>query len=81
MHRALSIPEIFDTICAEFSRRHLNPFNLKELTSPALLASLAQTCCLFQEITLDHLWSEVHNLCNLVKCMPSDLWDLSMVEN
>ncbi|KAJ7762537.1 hypothetical protein B0H16DRAFT_1718986 [Mycena metata] len=64
MHRALQIPEVVELICsvAEFST----------------LAALAQTFRAFQPPALAVLWEKQTNLMRLLKCMPSDAWELKI---
>lgn len=66
MHRGLCIPEVVELICsvAEFPT----------------LATLAQTCQFFQPPALSVLWRDHSNLLRLLKCLPSDLWELAEVE-
>ncbi|KAJ7031026.1 hypothetical protein C8F04DRAFT_1364954 [Mycena alexandri] len=66
MHRALRIPEVVELICgvAEFST----------------LAVLAQTCQAFQPPALAVLWEKQTNLMRLLKCMPSDAWELKTTQ-
>jgi hypothetical protein len=66
MHRGLHIPEVVELICgvAEFST----------------LAALAQTCQAFQPPALSVLWRDQSDWMQLLKCLPSDLWELIEVE-
>ncbi|KAJ7140942.1 hypothetical protein C8R44DRAFT_692839 [Mycena epipterygia] len=66
MHRGLCIPEVVELICsvAEFPT----------------LATLAQTCQIFQPPALSVIWRDHSNLLRLLKCLPSDLWELEEVE-
>ncbi|KAJ7466931.1 hypothetical protein FB451DRAFT_1040470 [Mycena latifolia] len=63
MHRGLCIPEVVELICgvAEFPT----------------LAALARTCQAFQPPALSVLWRDQSDLMQLLKCLPSDLWELT----
>ncbi|KAJ7140946.1 hypothetical protein C8R44DRAFT_239265, partial [Mycena epipterygia] len=65
MHRGLCILEVVELICsvAEFPT----------------LAALAQTCQIFQPPALSVLWSDQPDLLQLLKCLPSDLWEMTEV--
>lgn len=64
--RFIFIPEIVDLICEEvYSVRH----GLKTLSR------LARTCRFFHESALDYLWKEITGIHILIKCMPQDLWN------
>ncbi|KAJ7502553.1 hypothetical protein B0H11DRAFT_1989089 [Mycena galericulata] len=65
MHRGWSIPEVVELICgvAEFPT----------------LAALAQACRAFQPPAFSVLWRDQSDLMQLLKCLPSDLWELEEV--
>ncbi|KAJ7722999.1 hypothetical protein DFH07DRAFT_946604 [Mycena maculata] len=77
MHPTLTIPEILDHIFVELNGAPLtqidgperDPRNLKDF------AALARTCKGFKDIALDFLWSEQPTLTNILKCLPSHLWE------
>ncbi|KAJ7121986.1 hypothetical protein C8R43DRAFT_1032749 [Mycena crocata] len=66
MHRGWHIPEVVELICgvAEFPT----------------LAALAQTCQAFQPPAFSILWSHQSDLMQLLKCLPSDVWRVEVVE-
>ncbi|KAJ7777403.1 hypothetical protein B0H16DRAFT_1505370 [Mycena metata] len=68
MHRSLRIPEIIGLI---FS--HLNPHVEGDAQA---LATLARTRKAFHDIALDALWRYQSSIINLLRCMPSDLWEV-----
>lgn len=43
----------------------------------ASFTALAQTCQIFREPALDHLWSSLRSLKPLLKVMPPDLWEVT----
>ncbi|KAJ7131623.1 hypothetical protein C8R46DRAFT_658505 [Mycena filopes] len=65
MHRSWQIPEVVDLICgvADFPT----------------LAALAQTCQAFQPPALALLWEKQTDFLRLLKCMPSDVWELETI--
>ncbi|KAJ7105967.1 hypothetical protein C8R44DRAFT_745618 [Mycena epipterygia] len=67
MFRALEIPEILDAIFAETHN------GLATRMRP--LAALARTCRAFQELALDQLWRSQNTLHNIIRCLPTDLWE------
>ncbi|KAJ7622917.1 hypothetical protein DFH06DRAFT_1231283 [Mycena polygramma] len=69
MHYSLSIPEPVVLIFAEL----LSPYPNENL-SHRDLAALARTCRTFQEPALDLLWREQTTLANMLRCLPSYLW-------
>ncbi|KAJ7440274.1 hypothetical protein B0H11DRAFT_2292953 [Mycena galericulata] len=72
MHRSLIIPEIVELIFT-----HLRGDNPGELVlNQKYFAYLARTCRAFQHPALDILWSEQDTLQNVLKCLPSHLWEL-----
>ena len=71
MHRTLRIPEIVDSV---FS--HLDPTPGKEGRE---LAALARTCTMFHDIALDALWWHQESIINLIRCMPTELWEIVIV--
>ncbi|KAJ7671224.1 hypothetical protein B0H17DRAFT_1209079 [Mycena rosella] len=67
MHRGLRIPEVVELICGE--------------AKFSTLVALAQTCQALQPPALSVLWRDQSDLMPLLKCLPSDLWELEEVEN
>ncbi|KAK7001358.1 hypothetical protein R3P38DRAFT_3048711 [Favolaschia claudopus] len=61
MHRGLRIPEVVELICAA--------------AEPSALAVLSRTCQTFQTPALAVLWATQKQLTNLLKCLPSDVWE------
>ncbi|KAJ7657238.1 hypothetical protein DFH06DRAFT_1045211 [Mycena polygramma] len=65
MHRTLRLPEVLVSV-----------FSYLDPTADAKdLAGLARTCIGFHSIALDALWSHQNGVLNLLRCMPSDLWE------
>ncbi|KAF8218188.1 hypothetical protein K438DRAFT_1796477 [Mycena galopus ATCC 62051] len=83
MHRTLRIPELLDLIFAELqtfcssdedyvpreSRREILGVGRRDF------AALARTCKSFREPALDFLWHEQDTVVNVLKCLPSHLWE------
>ncbi|KAJ7234001.1 hypothetical protein C8J57DRAFT_1195629 [Mycena rebaudengoi] len=67
MHRAWNIQEVVELI-----------FGGADFPS---LAGLAQTCQAFQPPALSVLWRDQKDLIQLLKCLPSDLWEVETVES
>ncbi|KAJ6480522.1 hypothetical protein C8R47DRAFT_599998 [Mycena vitilis] len=65
MHRTLRLPEVLVSV---FS-------SLDPAADAKDLAGLARTCVGFHSIALDALWSHQNGVLNLLRCMPSDLWE------
>ncbi|KAJ7060471.1 hypothetical protein C8F01DRAFT_1142726 [Mycena amicta] len=76
MHHGLRIPELLDNIFSNFldSKSYLK-------SNTATLACLARTCRIFMDPALDVLWSRQTTLNNILKCLPSECWEESIVEN
>ncbi|KAF8209657.1 hypothetical protein K438DRAFT_1811465 [Mycena galopus ATCC 62051] len=68
MHRCLFISEIVENICDHLG--YLGP----DLEGSRSLAALARTCRGFEGPALDHLWANQHDMWNLLRCMPPDLF-------
>ncbi|KAJ7723919.1 hypothetical protein B0H16DRAFT_1698839 [Mycena metata] len=66
--KALSIFEIVDAICELTSNSR---------SGKTTLAALAQTNTSLRDPALDVLWRKMHSLVPLLKCFPSNLWDIS----
>ncbi|KAF7362124.1 hypothetical protein MVEN_00558300 [Mycena venus] len=85
MHRTFHIPELLHLIFAQvqspyqqnedFNRRALNK-NLGRQD----FAALARTCKTFQGPALDFLWREQETLTNLLRCLPTHLWEEEFVD-
>ncbi|KAJ7471630.1 hypothetical protein B0H11DRAFT_1811909 [Mycena galericulata] len=73
MHRALRILEIVDMVCAQAGAEGLLP--LPE-GSARDLSALARTCTTLCNPALDVLWRSQDTIVNLLRCMPSDLWEI-----
>jgi hypothetical protein len=81
MHRALEILEIIEMICGHLPQPSANPYlrlDEHDLPMARSLAALARTSKNFQNPALDALWRVQHTLLNLLKCMPSDLWNIPL---
>jgi len=78
MHRGFSISEILDLIFAQLQSPCPNEFD-RDARNESLgrrhFAALARTCKTFQNPALDFLWREQDTLTNLLKCLPSHLWE------
>ena len=75
MHRALYVAEIVEEIAkACLVGDYDLESNLQDVEGRAALFALAQTCHALSEPALDALWSFQHGLPNLIRTMPSDLW-------
>ncbi|KAF7791548.1 hypothetical protein EIP86_002564 [Pleurotus ostreatoroseus] len=75
MHRALYVAEIAEEIAkACLIGNYDLESNLQDVEGRAALFALAQTCHALSEPALDALWSFQHGLPNLIRTMPSDLW-------
>ncbi|KAK7036260.1 hypothetical protein R3P38DRAFT_3351145 [Favolaschia claudopus] len=72
MHHCLAVPELVDLIISA----GLNAFEDRND-----LAALAITSTTFHESALNLLWQEQSSVVNLVKCMPPDLWEFSLVDD
>ncbi|KAJ7054951.1 hypothetical protein C8F01DRAFT_1259365 [Mycena amicta] len=74
MHHGLRIPELLDNIFSNFldSKYYLNP-------NTATLACLARTCRIFMDPALDALWMKQTTLNNILKCLPSECWEESII--
>ncbi|KAJ7604091.1 hypothetical protein DFH06DRAFT_1114027 [Mycena polygramma] len=69
MHRALRIPEIVGLVCD-----HLEYIYLTQ-DGPNDFATLARTCKSFHDPALDVLWRRQNTLANVLKSLPSDVWE------
>jgi hypothetical protein len=67
MHDCLHVSEIIRIICDELYLAGLE----------GSLARLARTCRVIQDPALDVLWNELCDLTPLLKCMPTDAWDIT----
>lgn len=73
MHRCLFILDVLGIIFNEI-------FEDSE-SGPETMAALARTCQDFQDTALDILWKEVPDLVPLLKCLPSDAWKITSVND
>ncbi|KAJ7099878.1 hypothetical protein C8R43DRAFT_1048440 [Mycena crocata] len=64
MHRALQIPELVESICADVSLGRLALYFLAQVH-------------IFSEPALDRLWNQQSTLVNILLCMPQDLWEIN----
>ncbi|KAJ7929603.1 hypothetical protein B0H13DRAFT_1964083 [Mycena leptocephala] len=71
MHRALELLEIVETICDQVGGQPILSGGRKDL------ATLARTCTSFLNPALNVLWRDQQTICNLLRCMPDDLWDIA----
>ncbi|KAJ7471647.1 hypothetical protein B0H11DRAFT_1919493 [Mycena galericulata] len=74
MHRGLRILEIADMICAQAGAEGLLPL---PKGSARDLSALARTCTTLCNPALDVLWRSKDTIVNLLRCMPSDLWEIN----
>ncbi|KAJ7478736.1 hypothetical protein B0H11DRAFT_2424232 [Mycena galericulata] len=74
MHRGLRILEIVDMICAQAGAEGLLPL---PKGSARDLSALARTCTALCNPALDVLWRSQDTIVNLLRCMPSDLWEIN----
>ncbi|KAJ7644775.1 hypothetical protein FB45DRAFT_999700 [Roridomyces roridus] len=72
MHRTWGIREIVQEI--------ISHFDSMDLPARAQLACLARTSRIFHEQVLDALWKHMRTMVNLIKCMPSDLWEARTIQ-
>ncbi|KAF7365300.1 hypothetical protein MVEN_00401800 [Mycena venus] len=68
MHRALQIIDIVEKICEVTEYPYLQRRDL---------AVLARTCKLFFDSAISVLWRNLDRVSPLLRCMPSDLWDIT----
>ncbi|KAF7356492.1 hypothetical protein MVEN_00982300 [Mycena venus] len=78
MHRSLCIPEIVDLIFTELQCGFSSDVDRNENLGRRDFAALARTCQRFRDPALDFLWREQETLINLLKCLPSYLWEESV---
>ncbi|KAJ7457447.1 hypothetical protein FB451DRAFT_1142682 [Mycena latifolia] len=69
MHRCLGILEIIELICEHLEGAYLTQDGRKAC------AALARTCKDFHGPALDVLWRIQYTLENIIKCLPSNLWE------
>ncbi|KAJ7674020.1 hypothetical protein DFH06DRAFT_1081835 [Mycena polygramma] len=72
MHRGLELLDVVELICEQVAQQYSFEGRDRDL------ASLARTSKKFLDPSLNALWKEQHTICNLLKCMPDDLWDISV---
>ncbi|KAJ7101433.1 hypothetical protein B0H15DRAFT_411631 [Mycena belliarum] len=71
MHHCLGIPEIISLICGELA----GPYSYLSPANKGALAALARTSRDFQGPALEILWKKQETLENILKCLPSNLWE------
>ncbi|KAJ7442077.1 hypothetical protein B0H11DRAFT_1932581 [Mycena galericulata] len=74
MHRSWEIPEVVELICAQIGVEDERRTLTKDATRD--LAVVARSSKVFLNPALDVLWKHQATLANLIRCMPSDLWDI-----
>ncbi|KAJ7891028.1 hypothetical protein B0H13DRAFT_1887356 [Mycena leptocephala] len=81
-HHALTIPKIVGLICEHLEvlaePHHEGSGNRRNLED---LTALARTCRDFENPALDILWKEQNTLANALKCLPSNLWEETLIPN
>jgi len=70
MHHCLNVLDILDTIFNFVLESHEY--------GTSTLAALAVTCRHFEHPALDVLWRTIPSLIPLVKCLPPDLWEMTI---
>jgi hypothetical protein len=82
MHRALKIVEVVEMICGQLDAQLDNPLSNRwyQHASRSSLARLARTSTTFLDPALNVLWRHQGTLVHLLKCMPSDVWDIDIPE-
>ncbi|KAF8140812.1 hypothetical protein K438DRAFT_1879252 [Mycena galopus ATCC 62051] len=80
MHHTFRIPEILHLIFAKLQipiphRQYFSRSQRKKCLGCRDFAALARTCKIFRDPALDFLWREQDTLVNLLKCLPSHLWE------
>ncbi|KAJ7189172.1 hypothetical protein C8R46DRAFT_1056738 [Mycena filopes] len=71
MHRALKIPEVLQLVLLEICPEPTEDPSKEETCA---LATLARTCRILSDPSLDALWSFQNTYVNILRCMPADLW-------
>ncbi|KAJ7647953.1 hypothetical protein FB45DRAFT_823087 [Roridomyces roridus] len=72
MHPALAVTELVELVCEKLHEPKIDELAGNEGT----LASLAVTCRAFREPALDTLWRIQLGIDNIIKCLPSHLWEI-----
>ncbi|KAF7335589.1 hypothetical protein MVEN_02213200 [Mycena venus] len=75
MHRCLQIPEIVDMVFSQLDPR-ISSDPWPAATPFRDLSVVARTCTTFQGPALDYLWSSAPLERFLIRCAPSDIWDV-----
>ncbi|KAJ7113119.1 hypothetical protein C8R44DRAFT_984926 [Mycena epipterygia] len=75
MHRALKTLELVELICAQLDPEELGKYT--SAASHADLSRLARTSTIFLHPALNVLWRHQGTIINLLRCMPSDLWEIT----
>ncbi|KAJ7674035.1 hypothetical protein DFH06DRAFT_753312 [Mycena polygramma] len=70
MHRGLELLDIVEMICEQVAQQ---PVFSGRNHEPAILA---RTTKIFLVPSLNALWRNQQTICNLLRCMPDDLWDI-----
>ncbi|KAJ7060514.1 hypothetical protein C8F01DRAFT_195798 [Mycena amicta] len=73
MHRALTISELIDLILNELL---VGDWFSGPMAFRGTISSLAQTCKSLKEPALDCLWRTQKTMDHLIKCLPSDSWEV-----
>ncbi|KAF7373387.1 hypothetical protein MSAN_00548300 [Mycena sanguinolenta] len=77
MHRALGIVEVVEMICEELGPEP-GLSSRKRHARRSDLARLARASSTFLNPALNVLWRHQGTILNLLKCMPSDVWDFTV---
>ncbi|KAJ7647948.1 hypothetical protein FB45DRAFT_782921 [Roridomyces roridus] len=76
MHPVLTTAELVELVCEKLNEPDPRPRFVGTSASEGTLASLAVTCRAFREPALDALWKMQRGIQNVIKCLPSHLWEL-----
>jgi hypothetical protein len=82
MHRGLEIPEIAEMIAEQVGTHcHQSALGEEKASQRRDLSALARTSKTFLHPALNILWRAQDTIVPLLKCMPADLWDISVRPN
>lgn len=82
MHRGLEIPEIAEMIAEQVGTHcHQSALGEEKASQRRDLSALARTSKTFLHPALNILWRAQDTIVPLLKCMPVDLWDISVCPN